>query len=86
MQRYFRITLVTLLFAAITAVSTNAQTIGAEDDTWITGSGTQVDFSNFGKISISQLLGSQPVNSIVSFTGVPLSSSRSRRHAGFRGA
>src|SRR6478672_12627204 len=57
------------------SVSANAQTIGAEDDTWITGSGTQVDFSNFGQISISQLLGSQPVNSIVSFTGVPLSSS-----------
>ena len=34
-----------------------------------------MDFSNFGKMSISQLLGSQPVNSIVSFTGVPLNSS-----------
>ena len=75
MQRNLRRTLITLLFAAVTVVSANAQTIGAEDDTWITGSGTQVDFSNFGKISISQLLGSQPVNSIVSFTGVPLSSS-----------
>lgn len=75
MRRYFYITLAALLFAATTAVSANAQTIGAEDDTWITGSGTQVDFSNFGQISISQLLGSQPVNSIVSFTGVPLNSS-----------
>ena len=75
MQRYLRMTLVTLLFAAVTVVSANAQTIPAEDDTWITGSGTQVDFSKFGKISISQLLGSQPVNSIVSFTGVPLNSS-----------
>lgn len=75
MQRNLRRTLITLLFAAVTVVSANAQTIGAEDDTWITGSGTQVDFSNFGKISISQLLGSQPVNSIVSFTGVPLNSS-----------
>ena len=75
MQRYLRITLATLLFAAMTAVSANAQTIGAEDDTWITGSGTQVDFANFGNVNISQLLGSQPVNSVVSFTGVPLSSS-----------
>ena len=75
MRRYLYITLAALLFAATTAVSANAQTIGAEDDTWITGSGTQVDFSNFGKISISQVLGSQPVNSIVSFTGVPLNSS-----------
>jgi hypothetical protein len=75
MQRFFRITLATLLLAAITAVSANAQTIAAEDDTWITGSGTQVDFANFGNVNISQLLGSQPVNSVVSFTGVPLSSS-----------
>jgi hypothetical protein len=75
MQRFFRITLATLLFAAMTAVSANAQTIAAEDDTWITGSGTQVDFANFGNVNISQLLGSQPVNSVVSFTGVPLSSS-----------
>jgi hypothetical protein len=75
MQRYFRITLATLLFAAMAAVSANAQAIGAEDDTWITGSGTQVDFANFGNVNISQLLGSQPVNSVVSFTGVPLSSS-----------
>jgi hypothetical protein len=59
----------------MTAVSANAQTIAAEDDTWITGSGTQVDFANFGNVNISQLLGSQPVNSVVSFTGVPLSSS-----------
>jgi hypothetical protein len=75
MQRYWRTTLAALLFAAVTAVSANAQTIGAEDDTWITGSGTQVDFSNFGNLNITQLLGSQPVNSVVSFTGVPLSSS-----------
>jgi hypothetical protein len=75
MQRYLRITLATLLFAAVTAVSANAQTIGAEDDTWITGSGTQVDFANFGNVNLTQLLGSQPVNSVVSFTGVPLSSS-----------
>jgi hypothetical protein len=75
MQRYLRMTLVTLLFAAVTAVSANAQTIAAEDDTWITGNGTQVDFSNFGNVNITQLLGSQPVNSVVSFIGVPLNSS-----------
>lgn len=75
MQRYLRMTLATLLFAAVTAVSANAQTVGAEDDTWITGSGTQVDFANFGNVNITQLLGSQPVNSVVSFIGVPLSSS-----------
>src|SRR5436305_4322868 len=75
MQRYLQMTLVTLLFAAVTVVSANAQTIGAEDDTWITGNGTQVDFSNFGNVNISQLLGSQPVNSVVSFIGVPLNSS-----------
>ena len=75
MQRYLRMTLVTLLFAAVTVVSANAQTIPAEDDTWITGNGTQVDFSQFGNVNISQLLGSQPVNSVVSFTGVPLNSS-----------
>jgi len=75
MQRYLRTTLVTLLFAAVTVVSANAQTIPAEDDTWITGNGTQVDFSNFGNVNITQLLGSQPVNSVVSFIGVPLNSS-----------
>jgi hypothetical protein len=75
MQRYLRTILATLLFAAVAAVSANAQTVGAEDDTWITGSGTQVDFANFGNVNITQLLGSQPVNSVVSFTGVPLSSS-----------
>jgi hypothetical protein len=64
-----------MLFAAVTVVSANAQTIPAEDDTWITGNGTQVDFSSFGNVNISQLLGSQPVNSIVSFIGVPLNSS-----------
>ena len=40
MQRHLRRTLITLLFAAVTVVSAGAQTIGAEDDTWITGNGT----------------------------------------------
>ncbi len=74
MQHYLRLMLVTLLFAAVTVSAANAQTFGAEDDTWVTGSGTQVDFSNFGNLNIGQLLGSQPVNSVVTFTGVPLNS------------
>jgi hypothetical protein len=75
MQRYWRITLVTLLFVAVTAVSANAQNLPAEDDTWVTGSGTQVDFANFGNLNIGQMLGSNPANTVVSFAGVPLSSS-----------
>jgi hypothetical protein len=75
MRSYLKMALATLLFAAVTVVSANAQTIPAEDDTWVTGSGTQVDFSNFGNVNIGQLLGSLPVNSVVSFTGVPLNSS-----------
>jgi hypothetical protein len=75
MHRYLRITVATLLFAAVAVVSAHAQNLGAEDDTWVTGSGTQVDFANFGTVNVTQLLGSQPVNSVVSFTGVPLSSS-----------
>lgn len=74
MQRYWRITLAMLLFAAL-SVSANAQNLPAEDDTWVTGSGTQVDFANFGNLNIGQMLGSNPVNTVVSFTGVPLSSS-----------
>lgn len=75
MHRFFRTMLAALLFIAVIAVSANAQTVAAEDDTWITGDGTQVDFANFGNVNIAQLLGSQPVNSVVSFTGVPLNSS-----------
>jgi hypothetical protein len=74
MHRHLRMTMAALLFAAVTAVSANAQIIPAEDDTWVTGNGTQVDFSNFGTVNITRLLGSQPVNSVVSFTGVPLNS------------
>src|SRR5690348_8894739 len=64
-----------LLLAAIAALPASAQTIPAEDDTWITGSNTKVDFSNFGNINLGQLLGSPPVSSVVTFTGVPLNSS-----------
>ena len=75
MQRYLRMAMTILLFTAVTAVSANAQTIGAEDDTWITGSGTQVDFSSFGNVNLTQLLGSTPTNTVVSFVGTPLNSS-----------
>lgn len=75
MQRNSRTILTILLFAALAVVSANAQNVGAEDDTWITGSGTQVDFSNFGNVNLTQMFGSQPVNSVVSFGGTPLNSS-----------
>ncbi|HEY7403900.1 MAG TPA: hypothetical protein VIB39_10285 [Candidatus Angelobacter sp.] len=75
MQRTVQTLLATILFAAMATVSANAQTIPAEDDTWVTGNGTQVDFSNFGNVNISQLLGSLPTNTVVSFNGVPLNSS-----------
>jgi hypothetical protein len=75
MQRYLRAALAVLLFAAVTVVSANAQSIPAEDDTWVTGSGTQVDLAHFGNINIAQLLGSLPNNSVITFTGVPLNSS-----------
>jgi len=75
MQRYLRLTLATLLFVTVAVVSATAQTIPAEDDTWISGDGTQVDFAHFGNVNLTTLLGSQPVNSIVSFVGVPLNSS-----------
>jgi hypothetical protein len=72
MQRYLRSTLAILMFAAVTLGPANAQTFTPADDTWVTGSGTQVDFSNFGNANIAQLLGSAPNNNVVSFTGVPL--------------
>lgn len=75
MHYHLRTAAAALLFVALAAVAVNAQTIPAEDDTWITGSGTQVDFSNFGNVNIGQMFGSLPVNSVVSFTGVPLNSS-----------
>ena len=68
--------LATLFLVLTGAVSAHAQTnISAEDDTWTTGSGTKVDFSNFGNIDLGALLGSPPVSSVVTFTGVPLNSS-----------
>lgn len=75
MQRTWQTLLATILFAAMATVSANAQTIPAEDDTWVTGNGTQLDFAHFGNINIGQMMGSLPVNSIVSFNGVPLNSS-----------
>ena len=75
MHRTWQTLLATILLAAIATVSANAQSIPAEDDTWVTGSGTQVDFSNFGNVNIGQIFGSLPNNTVVSFNGVPLSSS-----------
>ncbi len=75
MKHYLRSTLAILVFAAMTLAPANAQTISPEDDTWVTSSGTQVDFSHFGNANVAQLLGSAPVNTVVSFVGVPLSSS-----------
>jgi hypothetical protein len=74
-HNFLRLTLAALLFAAMTAALAPAQTIAAEDDTWTTGSGTQVDFSNFGNINLGQLLGSPPTSTVVNFAGTPLSSS-----------
>ena len=65
-----------LFVMTIAAVTASAQTtIPTEDDTWITGNSTKVDFSNFGNIDIASLLGSAPVSTVVNFNGVPLSSS-----------
>lgn len=75
MQRTAQTLLAMVLLVAIATVSANAQTIPAEDDTWVTGSGTQVDFSNFGNVNIGTLLGSLPTNTVVSFSGTPLNSS-----------
>src|SRR5437764_2542187 len=70
-----RLTFGALLLAAMAALPATAQNIPAEDDTWITGGNTKVDFSNFGNIDIGKLLGSPPVSSVVTFTGAPLNSS-----------
>ena len=65
-----------LFVMTIAAPTASAQTtIPAEDDTWITGNSTKVDFSNFGNIDLASLLGSAPVSTIVNFNGVPLNSS-----------
>jgi len=74
MQRYPRSILAMLLFVAF-ALSANAQTLGPQDDTWTTGNGTQVDFSNFGNLDLGKLLGSAPTSTVVTFNGVPLDSS-----------
>lgn len=71
---FLRLTLA-LCLAAITVCASAQTTIPAQDDTWTTTSGTQVDFSNFGNINLGQLLGSPPTSSVVTFNGVPLNSS-----------
>lgn len=69
-----RLVVAIVFLAAMTAISVNAQTIPAQDNTWVTGSGTQIDFSSFGNVNLTTLLGSAPTNSVVTFAGVPLSS------------
>lgn len=72
--KLFRLVFATLTLAAITTVSAPAQLQPAQDNTWVTGNGTQIDFSNFGSVNIQSLLGAAPTNSVVTFNGVPLSS------------
>jgi hypothetical protein len=66
--------LAALFLAAITVISANAQVIPAQDNTWTTGNGAQMDLSHFGNVNLTTLLGSAPTNSVVTFNGVPLSS------------
>ena len=75
MQRNLKIMFAAMLLALVTGISANAQTLPAEDDTWITGNGTQVNFADFGNLNLGQMLGSNPTNTVVSFNGVPLNSS-----------
>jgi len=70
MQRYWQLMLAIVVVAI--SVSAHAQTLGPQDDTWTTGDGTQVDFSNFGNLDLGKLLGSPPVSTVVTFAGVPL--------------
>jgi hypothetical protein len=58
----------------LAGISAHAQTMPAQDNTWVTGNGAQIDFSNFGNVNLTQVLGSAPTNSVVTFSGVPLSS------------
>jgi hypothetical protein len=63
--------LAALLLAAISA---GAQTIPAQDNAWVTGNGAQINFSQFGNVNLTTVLGSAPTNSVVTFSGVPLNS------------
>jgi hypothetical protein len=82
------LTLPILFLAALTAISAGAQTqtcfttcpagatcIDPQDDTWTTLGTTKVDFSNFGSINLTNLLGGTPTSTVVNFNGSPLSSS-----------
>jgi hypothetical protein len=66
--------LLAALLAPATAIPLHAQTIVAQDNPWVTGNGTQIDFSNFGNVNLTTLIGSAPTNSVVTFQGTPLSS------------
>lgn len=74
-MKSYKLLLIAVLFLAMAAIPAGAQTIPAQDNTWVTGNGAQVDFSNFGSVNIQTLLGAAPTNSVVTFNGVPLSSS-----------
>ena len=73
-MKSYRFLLIAVLFLAMATIPAAAQTIPAQDNTWVTG-GAQIDFSNFGSVNIQTLLGAAPTNSTVTFNGVSLSSS-----------
>lgn len=64
----------TVLFCIAMALSATAQVIPAQDNPWTTNGATQIDFSNFGSVNLTQVFGSAPTNSVVTFAGVPLNS------------
>ena len=70
----FALVLAVVLLAAMIGVPAAAQSMPAQDNTWVTGNGAQIDFSNFGNVNVQSLLGAAPSNSVVTFSGVPLSS------------
>ena len=73
--RHLHLILAATLLVTITAIPVGAQvSVPAQDDTWTTNINTQVDFSNFGSIDLTSLLGGTPTSTVVNFTGVPLSS------------
>ncbi|HEY6250696.1 MAG TPA: hypothetical protein VI685_12105 [Candidatus Angelobacter sp.] len=72
-QRAYLILAVT--FLAMVTVCASAQTnLPAEDDTWITGNNTKVNFPDFN-IDLSTILGGTPNQTQVFFNGVPLDQS-----------
>jgi hypothetical protein len=72
--RLLRLLPAALLVLATTVIPATAQVIPAQDHPWVTNGGAQIDFSAFGNVNLTNLLGSAPVNSIVTFDGTPLNS------------